>query len=109
MRIKGADMTVGDAGIPFTITIDEDLTGYATTEIQLIFVSPTGDTFRKTPYSITATAGGGTTIVYYSYSTDILEDGDWHLYLYNVRTGFEYNEGNNVFVVRKKAEDMASE
>lgn len=109
MRIKGADTTVGNSGDPFTITIDEDLTGYALTEVELIFVSPTGNTIRRNPATITATVGGGTTIVYNSFSTDITEDGDWHLYLRNNRIGKEYNEGNNVFRVRKKAEDMASE
>lgn len=104
MRIKGADMTVGDAGIPITVTVDEDISAIPLTSLEFVFVSPSGNTFTRNPASLTTY-----TATYNTFSTDIDEDGDWHLYFRNLATGFEYNEGNNIFTVRKKAEDMASE
>ena len=104
MRIKGADMTVGDAGIQISVTVDEDLTDIALTSLEFVFVSPSGNTFTRNPASKTTY-----TATYLTFANDIDEDGDWHLYFRNIATGFSYNEGNNTFVVRKKAEDMASD
>uniref|UniRef100_A0A6M3K4I9 Uncharacterized protein n=1 Tax=viral metagenome TaxID=1070528 RepID=A0A6M3K4I9_9ZZZZ len=104
MKIKGADMTIGDAGVPISITVDEDLTDIELTSLEMVFVSPSGNTFTRTPAEKTTY-----TATYYTYTADIDEDGTWHVYFRNLATGFEYNEGNNVFTVRKKAEDMASD
>ena len=97
-------MTVGDAGIPMSITVDEDLTDFELTDLEIILISPTGNTFTKNPAEKTQY-----TFTYYTYTPDIDEDGAWHIFGRNALTGFEYNEGNNVFTVRKKAEDMASD
>jgi len=104
MKIKGADMTVGDAGIQISVTVDEDLTDIELTSLEFVFVSPSGNTFTRNPASKTTY-----TATYLTFASDINEDGTWHMYFRNLATGFEYNEGNNVFTVRKKAEDMASD
>lgn len=102
MKIKGADITVGDAGIQVTVTVDEDLTDYELTDLEFIFIKPTGGTFTKNPASKTQY-----TATYLTFSTDIDEEGEWYVYFRNLATGFEYNEGNNSFLARPKAEDMA--
>jgi hypothetical protein len=102
VRIKGASATIGDSGIQVIITVDEDLSDLTVDDLEIIFIKPNGETITRTPYSLTAY-----TVTYITYTEDFDQSGTWYIYLRNTTTGFEFNEGNNSFVVREKAEDMA--
>lgn len=100
---KEANATVGDIGTPVTITTPLDISLYALTELELIFIKPSGGTFIRNPSEITGTY----TCKYYTFADDLDEDGDWDVYLKDLRIGREFVGGNNSFRVRPKALDMA--
>jgi hypothetical protein len=100
---QGADLTVGDVLAPITITTDLNISGYALTELEFIFIKPSGGTLIKNPSEITGTYS----CKYNTVSDDLDEDGDWEVYLKDLRIGREFQKGNNSFKVRPKAQDMA--
>lgn len=102
---EGADIAVGSANVAVEITTDLDLaTGvYLVTELEMIFIKPSGETFTRTPSSIS-----GYIAIYNTGADDIDEEGEWHVYLRNLRLDQEFVKGNSAFSARPKVEDMSS-
>lgn len=100
---EGADIAVGSVGVVIEITTDLDLaTGvYLVTELEIIFIKPSGGAFTRTPSSIS-----GYIATYNTIADDIDEEGEWHVYLRNLRLDQEFVKGNSAFTARPKALDM---
>ncbi len=100
---EGAGIAVGSANVPVEITTDLDLaTGvYLVSELEMIFIKPSGETFTRTPSSIS-----GYIATYNTVAGDIDEEGEWHAYLKNLRLDYEFVKGNTSFSARPKALDM---
>ncbi len=102
--IKGADIAMGSSGVPVSITTNLDISAYALTELQFIFIKPSGAILYGTP----AVIENNYTAIYYTFTSDIDEEGEWQVFLKNLRTGYEFVKGNSSFTARPAAEDMAS-
>lgn len=100
---EGADVAIGSC-VPIEITVDIDLTtgAYLISEIEIVFIKPSGQTIIRTPASLL-----NYVITYNTFSSDLDEEGEWHVYVRNLKVGYEFVKGNSVFTVRPKAEDMA--
>ena len=99
LRNVGANMTVGDIGVTLQITTNEDMTGY---DLEVIIVKPSGATITRSTTSISMQNA-----FYVTADGDIDEDGKHFIFLRNNTVGFEYDPGNNTFMVRPRAEDQA--
>lgn len=100
MNKQRGDMTIGDIGVPITVTADEALTAK---DIDFIFVKPSGETIRRDATSIS-----GYTATYNTASGDIDEAGVWTIYIkYESNPYYYTNESGNTFRVRPRPEDMA--
>ncbi len=100
---RSADSVVGNVGDPVEITTPLDISTYALAELEMIFIKPSGGTITRNPNEIKDKY----TCVYYTCIGDLDEDGEWEVYLKDVRIGREFVKGNGSFTVRPKAMDMA--
>jgi hypothetical protein len=100
---NSADLTVGDVGIAIAMTTDIDLSLYVPSDFEFTLIKPSGVTINRQ-----AMALDGYTVTYYTVSGDIDEDGDWAVYLKNVKVGYEFVKGTRNFTVRPSAGDMAN-
>lgn len=100
MRVETGDMTVGDIGITIQYTVDVTISG-ASSNIDFIFLKPSGETIRRDSTTTVAAVATYTTV-----AGDIDEAGDWYGWLYDEFTDFTFIPIKNKFKVAPKPQDM---